>query len=670
FSAASKPLPFTTLPDSRSMFMTYRYSLSTVPAAAGFIPRIADDRVGHFLAMYEDFSDDTRETPYVRYAARWNLQKAEPYAALSKPVEPITFWLENSIPKQYRKAIADGILVWNTAFEKIGFKDAVVVKQQPDDADWDPADIRYATVRWFVTEGGAYAIGPSRVNPWTGQIYDADIGFSESMVRFTRSEFREFVDPVTTMAALLPDETDAPASAGAINRLAGRADPRFRCNIGMGALLEARFGRDLLAARGMQPGSPAEQQYVNDFLVSVTAHEVGHTLGLRHNFRASVLQPVDQLQNATRTVQQGLTASVMDYTPVNIAGPGQHQGQHWQTTLGPYDDWAIAYSYSVFPGIKKPEDELPELKKIAARVADASVPYGTDEDMSDPRTSAWDIGGDPLAYYEQRMSLVRELWQTIPSAMAREGEGYQVMRRAFTSGLFELIPASANATKFIGGIYSHRDHVGDPQGRLPLQVVPADRQREALGFLTKHLFSSTPFNVPADLLSKLAADRWWDFSGSVFRMQRLEFPLHDVVLQAQQMILTRLYRPVQLDRLVDMEQLFPAGQKPFTLPEMFDGLQKAIWSELYAGGAPKIDSFRRGVQREHLKKLIDLTIKPDRDAPEDAATYARANLTELMGKIDAALKTGAVEAGTRAHLEETKARIQMALSAQMLRLSS
>jgi hypothetical protein len=358
---------------------------------------------------------------------------------------------------------------------------------------------------------------------------------------------------------------------------------------------------------------------------------------------------------------------------VNLAPKGEKQGEYWQTELGPYDYWAIEYAYKPIPGVKRPEDELPELVKIASRVAENGNAYGTDEDSVDPRTSVWDIGSDPIAYYRQRAELSRELWKNIPTRLAKQGEGYQVMRRSFLAGMGEFVPSIGNLTKFIGGVYSNRDHVGDPNGRMPLRPVPAEKQREALQLLKANLFASDAFNLPADLLNKLASERWWDFSGSVFRQSRLEMPLHDIVVTLQYLTLNQLYRPVTLDRLIDLEMQFPAGEKPFTLAEMFNGLKDSIWSELSTGSAPRIDSFRRALQREHLKKLIDLVTKPSPDAPEDAGTMARANLTELKGKIDAALRGPAgqsLEAGTRAHLEETKARIEAALSASMLRLVS
>ena len=185
------PPPPGNLPDVRSMLFNLRYSISERPQT-GFRPRMADDRVGHFVNTIEDYSDDNTYSTTKRYVNRWHLEKQDPSAALSAPKQPIVFWLENTIPVKYRDSIRDGVLMWNKAFEKIGFKDAVVVKQQPDNADWDPGDVRYSTIRWFAGyPDPGFAQGPSRTDPMTGQIYDADIRFSESMTRFFRREVNE-----------------------------------------------------------------------------------------------------------------------------------------------------------------------------------------------------------------------------------------------------------------------------------------------------------------------------------------------------------------------------------------------------------------------------------------------------------------------------------------------
>ena len=199
------PPPPRNLPDVRSMFFRLHYSLSEL-AETGYRPRLADDRVGHFFQQREDYSDDLEHSTRQRFINRWHLEKQDPLAPLSRPKQPIVFWLENTIPVKYRDAIRNGVLMYNKAFERIGFKDAIEVKQQPDDADWDPGDVRYNTVRWLAGHPDpGFAQGPSRTNPFTGQIYDADIRFSESLTRYFRREVNEAINPVA-----MPWETGAP----------------------------------------------------------------------------------------------------------------------------------------------------------------------------------------------------------------------------------------------------------------------------------------------------------------------------------------------------------------------------------------------------------------------------------------------------------------------------
>ena len=651
-------------PDVRSLQFRIRYSLSTLPET-GFRPRLADDRVGHFLAMYQDFTDDRSDTPYVRYVTRWDLEKADPNAALSPPKQPIVYWLENTIPEKYRKAIADGVLMWNKAFERIGFKDAVVVKQQPDDADWDPADVRYNTIRWFVATDAGFAIGPSRVNPFTGQIYDADISFTESMTRFTRQEFEQIVQP---LAEQQPD--------GMTELFRWKPNLRAMCDYARGATHQAAFGHSLMTARGLPENGAEVEKYINDFLTHVTSHEVGHTLGLRHNFRASTAQQFDKLQDTALTTEQGLTGSVMDYTPVNIAPQGRRQGQYWQTTLGAYDYWAIEYAYKPLAA-SSPEAEAPELRQIASRVADPTLAYGTDEDSFgtspiglDPRTNQWDFGSDPLQYYAERIKLAHEVWGALETKAARQGEGYQRLRRTFNNAFGEEAVSLLNANKYIGGVYHNRDHVGDPNGRLPYEPVPAAKQRQALDLLKTYAFGPKAFDLPPSLLNKLASERYWDFEGNLFRAQRLDYPIHQQVLALQRALLDRLFNPIVLARMQDAEVKYANPRDAFTMADMFEGVQEAVWSELKPGApAGTINSFRRAAQREHLRRLINLVLRPNPATPEDAATLARYNLTQIRGRIQQALGSGpAMNTTTRAHLQESAARIDEALRAQQQRM--
>jgi hypothetical protein len=651
-----------TLPDPRSVPISFKYDFSLLQETS-FKPRPPDDRVGHFLTLRQDFTSDRPTSPYLRHINRWHLEKADPKAALSPPKVPIIFWLENTIPLEYREPIKQGVLLWNKAFEKIGFKDALVVKQQPDDADWDAADTRFNTIRWFAGVDAAYAIGPSRANPFTGQIYDADIGFSEGIVRSVRRQGEEFVGPIVPKGD--ENHLDPPR---ALPTPIWNRHSRLVCNYAEGLAQQAAFAVSLLDSRGAL--SPEmEEKLMREWLIEVAAHEVGHTLGLRHNFRASTILKPDELMDVKKTAELSQASSVMDYNPIVIAAKGQAQGHFVPPTLGPYDYWAIEYAYKPIDG-----DEKADLAKIASRVADPLLPYSTDEDAMgtfspigiDPLANQYDQSSDPIAYFRERIGLVKELWDTMEAKLAKPGEGYQVLRRALGRGLSEYNRGLIVASKFVGGVYHYRDHVGDPNARPPYVPVPAAKQKEALEFVRQHAFSETAFELPANTLNRLAVDRLYGLDGfaGILGTRRIDYPWHDTVLGTQRNVLNRLLHPITLARLQDNELRFAPGEPVFTLADLFAGLDSAIWSELDRN-APKISSLRRNLQREHLKQLIRLTLRQEQ-LIEDATPLARASLETLQAKIKKSLGAGAVADPTsQAHLQETDRRITAALEAQM-----
>ncbi|MBI3668044.1 MAG: zinc-dependent metalloprotease [Acidobacteria bacterium] len=667
--APPMPPPPRNLPDIRSMILHLRYSLFELPPD-GYRPRLADDRVGHFLEQAEDFTTDITHRPTRRYITRWRLEKLDPRAALSPPKQPIVYWLENTIPLQYRDAIRDGILLWNKAFERIGYKDAVVVKQQPDDADWDPADVRYSTVRWFTCTDCSFAVGPSITNPLTGEILDADIGFSEALTRFFRRELVEQIGPVSwSWDSEAPRPFLAPWS---------RRKAQYFCDLAEGATRDAQFAFDVLLARGLDPEGPEADKFVRDFLKEIAAHEVGHTLGLRHNFRASTIHTLEQAQNPELTAREGLTGSVMDYIPSNIARRGAKQGEYHQSTLGPYDYWAIEYAYKPIDA-PTPEAELPELRKIAARSAEPLLAYATDEDAGinrvpldmDPTVNRFDLGSDPLAYYAHRVKLAQEVWDRMEEKLERPGEGYQVLRRSFASALSQAGRSLYLASKYIGGVAQYRDHVGDPGGRIPLQPAPTAKQKEALQLLRSDLFDPQAFSFSPRLLNKLNTERFSDFTDPAAGLRRNDVPIHAMVLGLQKSVLDRLYHPVVMARVLDSEVKAASPADLFHLSDLFQGLQDSIWAETASPNAPlAINSYRRSLQREHLRKLIGLVLR-EAAVPEDSRTLARQGLTALRAQLQTALAKGdkKMPGDTRAHVAESIARIDETLKANMQRMA-
>jgi len=250
--------PFTTLPDGRSLFLGYTYNFAQLPEPMA--PRRADPRVGHFETQVWDFSADTNFTPKTHYVNRWRLEKKDPDALLSEPKEPIVFWIDRTVPDKYRAAVRDGILEWNKAFEKIGFKDAIVVKQPDRDPPIDTYDARHSTVRWFVSKDAAFAIGPSTVDPRTGEILNAQVAIPEGFSRGDRTFISEQAPPA--WPAFDVHET----SLG----FGGE-----ECTYASEALAEMQFGLDLLIERGeIEPGSPEADAFVAASLKAYVMHEV------------------------------------------------------------------------------------------------------------------------------------------------------------------------------------------------------------------------------------------------------------------------------------------------------------------------------------------------------------------------------------------------------------
>lgn len=625
------------LPDPRSMFIGFYYNFAALPATPMAI-READDRIGYFVSTQQDFTDDITPDKRRHLVHRWRLEKKDPKAALSEPVKPITYWLDKNIPIKYRKAITDGILEWNLAFEKIGFKNAIVAKQQQDNDDFDTLDANHASIRWFLGADVGFAIGPSHVDERTGEILDADIGMSEVFARGARRFIGE--DGQQPLAH--------PLHAKGKQAL---------CTYGFEAPHEFNFALDLLEARGeFGMDSPKAEALAQAYVKDVIMHEVGHTLGLRHNFRSSTIYTLKQLSDPEFTKKHGMTGSVMDYNPFNIAVKGEPQGEYVMSTLGPYDYWAIEYAYKPID----PANEKAELAKIAARSTEPQLVYGTDEDaggyLSDPDVNVFDLGDDPLAYTKKRLANSRELWDRLQTKQLKPGESYETLRRSFEYGFNQFARAVPPATKFIGGVTAVRDHAGS--GKVPFTPIPAARQREALNLITNSLFKPDSFKLSPELVSRLGADHFSD------RRQIRDVSIADHVLALQNGVLNQLFSDGVAHRLLDSQEKVADSKKVLSLAELYDSLHASIWSELKGG--KEISSMRRNLQREHVKRLANTLLRPAPSTPADARSLLRENAVQLQKEIAAAMAKP-MSKESKAHLSESLNSISEALKAPLTR---
>ena len=640
-------VPSMTITDAGTFQHTYQYSLSALPDN-DYQVREEDLRVGHFITMYQDYGDLTKADPYVRYINRWHLVKGDPNSVLTKPKKPIVFWLANNIPHEYRAAVRRGALSWNKSFEKIGFLDAIVVKQQPDDATWSTGDVRYSTISWMIVPGRAMAVGPSRADPYTGQLYDADIRISADYIRFIYKMADDFSSPLT-----LPPTTN---------------DEMHTCQYGYESAMQASFGYHLLATRSGGLGRIDMQKYIDDFLANLVAHEVGHTLGLRHNFKGSSYIANKDLHSDAVTTSGIISSSVMDYVPLNLAPKGTIQGKYFQTAVGPYDDWAIAYAYSeVNPDSGVSEKEM--LSSIMQRVGEPALAYGTDEDAMggalglDPICIRYDLGSDPIAWFKTNIDLANELVASMEATFEVSGEMYQRYRTVLGQVMRQYKISSMNIPKYIGGMHIYRHRIGDKGGHLPLEPVSAKRQFEALAFLNETLFAKEAFHYPANIMRKLIPSRGWDFEGKLFST-RIDYPLHDIVLQLQRSALNQMFDSGVLARLEDLPMYYDIKEVPFTMADLFTKVHQAIWSDI---GDEYIISFRRNLQRVHLKMMIQMLLRQSQKGfPEDARALARMTLHTLRHDIALQLnKKEDVDVFKQAHLLEVVAQIESSLNASV-----
>jgi hypothetical protein len=686
--------------DGRIVRMTY--DVGDLTGTPGFKPRAADSRVGYFYNSHEDYAKPADREVTDRYINRWHLEKADPNLRLSPPKKPIVWYIEHTTPVQFRRYVREGILMWNKAFEAVGIAGAVEVYQQDSATgahmDKDPEDARYNFFRWNASEQG-YAIGPSRSNPTTGEILDADVVWHQGLTRAIRSMYESFTEDLTAQSfspetlAFFEEHPDwdprvllaEPARRGQILReramnahraaeqaaetpLGAQRHPwtawsashaNNACRIGNMLSLDISLA-DAVMALGLidQPegdrldGLP--EQFIGPMIRYISAHEVGHCLGLQHNMAASSIRTnaeVNKPGYAGATV-----GSVMDYVAANINYElGEAQGPYATPEVGPYDMWAIAYGYG-------PEDKVKEVLKRAAEpdlvfVSQAAMSVG-----SDPRNMTWDMGKDNLEFARKRLALVQALRGRLLTDLVSEGEPWAKARRRYMATMGTQLQCMSIAAPWVGGSFTSNAFKGDEGAGAPVADVPAAEQRAAMNLIMDAAFEDAAFGLTPELVRHMGKEYWWDRQGMSELMADPSMTVHDLVGGVQGTGLTFLMNPARLRRVYDNE-FRTAGQKDvLTLNELVTTVTDRVWRECLKG-QKEVSSFRRNLQREHAARLTTLALL---DAPSPSLRTISALAASELRRIDAAaektLKANP-EPYTKAHLDDVRARIARALDA-------
>ncbi|WP_246041122.1 zinc-dependent metalloprotease [Flavivirga rizhaonensis] len=615
------------LADGRNVSIKVFHSLIAMPEN-DYEVRYDDPRVGYFTTKVDD-QTSTSSTPYRDLVHRWNLKKKDPNAAISEPVEPITWWIENSTPVEWRETIEKAVLQWNVAFKKAGFKNAMAVKIQPDDADWDAGDINYNVLRWTSSPQPPFGgYGPSFVNPKTGQILGADI-----MLEYVHFTNRVMYDKLFDLTSLHDTFENSKTEE----------DDNMYCSLGHIMHENTLFGNTVLKATN---ATDLEMKRMKkEAMTALIMHEVGHTLGLNHNMKASQLFSPEQLADADFIKGKCLTGSVMDYAAINITKDRTKQGQYYDTAVGPYDVWAIQFGYTPF----KTKLERTELLDQSTK---PELIFGNDADdmrspgkAIDPRVMVGDMSNDQIRYSIDRFETINTMMAGIKNKFTKSGQSYQELRQAYYILSGQRGSAANVISRFIGGVYVDRAMAKQKGEKQPYTPVSLTDQKRAMAALSKYVFAPDAFNAPNDLYNYLAMQR----RGYDFRTPE-DPKIHRQVLGYQKNVLNHILHPNTLQRITDSELY----GNTYSLSTFMNDLNRAIFkADIYYN----INSFRQNLQLEYTNMLIDmLTGKQNSRYTNNAKSMALYNLKNIKTM---ASNTGNIS--SRAHKQHLRTLIDNAL---------
>ncbi len=548
-------------------------------------PRLCDERVGFFSNSRIDYGLDEQRAETRCFVTRWRLEPSDPEAYARgvpvDPVDPIVYYIDPATPPKWVPYLKQGVEDWQPAFERAGFTNAIVARDAPaDDPDWSPEDARYSVIRYLASTV-QNASGPHVHDPRTGEILESDIQWYHNVMNLLRNWFF-----VQTAAA----------------------------------------NED---ARGVK----FDDEIMGELVRFVSAHEVGHTIGLQHNMQASAAYPVERLR--TRFVcEMGVAPSIMDYARFNyVAQPGDDTCYY--PVVGPYDRFAVEWGYRHYPG-KDRDSELDELRELVDQMQDDPVYRFSSPTGADPTALTEAIGDDAMLASDYGVENLKRTVNRLTEWTYEEGEDYSQLQELYDNVVRQWRRYTGHVVANIGGVVRTRKRQG--QKGVPYEMVERERQVRAMDYLNRQVFATPHWMANADVLDRFQG------SGAV-----------DLIASAQSSGLNQVLSVARMKRLVEQEAF--GGEDAYSLGEMLDDLRAGVWSEARSGSVT--DAYRRNLQRAYLDRMK--TLMWDDDAMRsDVATFARGQLMTLKGELEAAAE-GAPHQPTQWHFADAIARIEMML---------